>query len=251
MTEINQELKGAVEAIIFVSEKSISAQELQNVFEGLDAKTITDIIKAIQEDYEARGSGIKLIQIAEGYQLVTSPHYANFVKKFYKIKHSEKLSMPSLETLSIIAYKQPVTKMEIEQIRGVNVDGVIKNLLEKGLIRIVGKKEVLGRPFVYGTTRSFLEYFGLNSLKELPDIEEFVEKIKAKEAEQEATITPIEEEELENIQTESKDITQEDPHQTVQANGDYSTEEDAVSSAAQEQEKETAIPDQEEPKNES
>ena len=198
MTEINQELKGAVEAIIFISEKPITINEIQNVLEGLDAATIREITAAIQHDYETHNSGIKLIEIAGGFQLTTAPNYANFVKKFYKIKHAEKLSMPALESLAIIAYKQPVTKMEIEAIRGVNVDGVIKKLQEKGLIRITGKKEVLGRPYVYGTTRGFLEYFGLNSLDELPAIEAFVERIREKEARQEAEITPIEEEELNN-----------------------------------------------------
>ena len=234
MIEINPELKGAVEAIIFVGEKSISLEEIQNVLEGLDLETIQAIVKAIQEDYEQRNSGIKLVEIAGGYQFVTSPNYANFVKKFYKIKHAEKLTMPALETLSIVAYKQPVTKMEIEAIRGVNIDGVIKNLLEKSLIRIVGRKEVIGRPFVYGTTRSFLEYFGLNSLKELPDIEDFVETIKAREAEQEAAITPLGEDELANQEEDEKQIAQEDPHQTVAPQNEEYTKEQMAAEAKEE-----------------
>lgn len=234
MTDINPELKGAVEAIIFVGEKSISLEEIQSVLEGLDIPTIQAIVKAIQDDYEQRNSGIKLVEIAGGYQFVTSPNFASFVKKFYKIKHAEKLSMPSLETLSIVAYKQPVTKIEIEAIRGVNIDGVVKNLLEKGLIRIVGRKEVVGRPFVYGTTRSFLEYFGLNSLKELPDIEDFVETIKAKEAEQEAAITPLEEEELGVPQEHEKQIDQQDPHQTVAPQNEEAAEEQMAAESKEE-----------------
>lgn len=197
MAEINPEIKGAIESIIFISEGSIPATEIQNVLEGLDLETIKNIVDELKSEYDQRNSGIRIVEVAGGYQMVTSPNYAQFIKKFYKLKHSEKLTMPSLETLSIIAYKQPVTKVEIEAIRGVNVDGVIKNLLEKILIRIVGRKEVLGRPFVYGTTRSFLEYFGLNSLNELPDIEEFVQTLQDRE---QAAITPLKEDEFNNIE---------------------------------------------------
>jgi segregation and condensation protein B len=202
MTEINPEIKGAIESIIFISEGPIQVAEIQNIIEGLDTETVKSIVEELKNEYEQRNSGIKIVEVAGGYQMVTSPHYAQFIKKFYKLKHAEKLTMPSLESLSIIAYKQPVTKVEIESIRGVNVDGVIKNLMEKGLIRIVGRKEVIGRPFVYGTTRNFLEYFGLNSLEELPDIEEFVQTLQDREA---AAITPLEEEELGNIEPKAED----------------------------------------------
>ncbi|MFC1645657.1 SMC-Scp complex subunit ScpB [Candidatus Omnitrophota bacterium] len=202
MTENNPEIKGAIESIIFISEGPIAATEIQNVLEGLDLQTIKSMVDELINDYEQRGSGIKVVEVAGGYQMVTSPNCASFIKKFYKLKHSEKLTMPSLESLSIIAYKQPVTKVEIESIRGVNVDGVIRNLLEKGLIRTVGRKEVIGRPFVYGTTRSFLEYFGLNSLDELPDVEEFVQTLKDRES---AEITPLKVEELDSAQPKGTD----------------------------------------------
>lgn len=202
MTEINPEIKGAIESIIFISEGPISTTEIQNVVEGLDMQTIKLIVDELKSDYRERNGGIKIVEVAGGYQMVTSPNCATFIKKFYKLKHSERLTMPSLETLSIIAYKQPVTKVEIESIRGVNVDGVIKNLLEKSLIRIVGRKEVIGRPFVYGTTRSFLEYFGLNSLDEMPDVEEFVQTLQERE---QAEITPLTEDELDAAQIKSAD----------------------------------------------
>lgn len=219
MTDINPELKGAVEAIIFISEGPATIAEIQDILEGLDSETINSIVQELKGDYEQRNSGIKLIDVAGGYQMVTSPNYANFIKKFYKKKHSEKLTLPSLETLSIIAYKQPVTKVEIESIRGVNVDGVIKNLLEKGLIRIVGKKEVIGRPFVYGSTRNFLEYFGLNSLEELPPVEEFVQTLSERET---AEITPLGEEELENIpaQTSSHSPLDKTPAESITINNE-------------------------------
>jgi len=202
MTEFNPEIKGAIESIIFISEGPIPAAEIQNILEGLDLQTIKSMVDELKSDYDQRNSGIKLVEVAGGYQMVTSPNCANFIKKFYKLKHSEKLTMPSLETLSIIAYKQPVTKVEIESIRGVNVDGVIKKLHEKSLVRIMGRKEVVGRPFVYGTTRSFLEYFGLNSLEELPDIEEFVQTLKDREPGQ---ITPLAEDELDISQSSTVD----------------------------------------------
>jgi segregation and condensation protein B len=199
MANINPELKGAIESLIFISEGPITIEEVQNILEGLDLETIKTAIEELKNEYEQRGSGIKIMEVAGGYQMSTSPNYANFIKKFYKMKHAEKLSLPALETLSIIAYKQPVTRLEIELIRGVNVDGVMKNLLEKGLVRIVGRKEVIGRPFVYGTTRNFLEYFGLNSLEELPAIENFVQTLSEKEM---AEITPLKEGELGEFQRE-------------------------------------------------
>lgn len=131
MTEFNPEIKGAIETIIFISESPISTAELQNVLEGIDIQTIKAAVDALKKEYEERNSGIKIVEVAGGYQMATSPYYASFIKKFYKLKHSERLTMPSLETLSIISYKQPVTKVEIESIRGVNVDGVIKNLWKK------------------------------------------------------------------------------------------------------------------------
>ena len=106
--------------------------------------------------------------------MCTDGKYAPFVKNLFKTRQGDKLSRPSLETLAIIAYKQPVTKLDIEVLRGVNVDGVVKTLLEKDLVRIAGRKNVIGRPFLYATTRQFLEYFGLKFLQDLPPIEEFV-----------------------------------------------------------------------------
>jgi len=218
MADINPELKGAIESLIFISEGPSTIAEIQNILEGLDAETIRDAIEELKDEYEKRNSGIKIMEVAGGYQMVTSPNYVNFVKKFYKIKHAEKLTLPALETLSIIAYKQPVTKLEIELIRGVNVDGVLKNLLEKGLVRIVGRKEVIGRPFVYGTTRSFLEYFGLNSLEELPPIENFVQALSEREM---AEITPIGEEDVSqeiSSQENSKPPSEETAKETADTN---------------------------------
>ncbi len=184
--EENNRLKGVIESLLLVSEKPLLLEQIKEVLEGIDAKTIQSLIQELKLEYENRKSGISIIEIAGGYQMSTSSDYAPYLKKFYNIKHKEKLSTPSLETLAIIAYKQPLTRLEIESIRGVNVDGVIKTLLEKGVIRIAGRKDAPGRPFVYGTTRQFLEYFGLKSLDELPEIEEFTKLATVAEEEKDA-----------------------------------------------------------------
>jgi len=134
------------------------------------------------------------MELAGGYQMITPPSLSPFVKKLYKDKRVERLSKPALETLAIIAYKQPVTRLEIESIRSVkNVDGMIKNLQDKEFIRVTGEKKAPGRPKVYGTTQQFLEYFGLKSLDDLPKIEDFT-KLAEQKADQEelALSAPVE-----------------------------------------------------------
>ncbi len=166
-------LKSVIEALLFISEKPLILEQVKEVLEGLDTTVIRDLLNQLKSEYEQRNSGVRIVEVAGGYQMITAEAFASYIKKFYKLRHKERLSGPSLETLAVIAYKQPVTRLEIESIRGVNVDGVINTLLEKGLVRIAGRKDVLGRPFVYGTTRQFLEYFGLKSLDDLPKMEDF------------------------------------------------------------------------------
>jgi len=167
-------LKGVIEALLFVSEKPLLIEQIKCIFEDLEPSDIRNLLEEIKKEYNGVSKGIRITEVAGGFQMVTNPDYASDIKKFYKQRQSERLSGPSLETLAVIAYKQPVTRLDVESIRGVNVDGIIKNLQAKGLIRIAGRKEAIGRPFVYGTTRQFLEYFGLKSLEDLPKIEEFV-----------------------------------------------------------------------------
>lgn len=181
----NQQIKTIIESLLFVSEKPLMPEQIKDVLEGVDIASIRQTIAELKAEYQARASGMDIVEVAGGFQMCTSTTSAPYLKKFYKIKHAEKLTMPTLETLAIVAYKQPVTRIEIESIRGVNVDGVIKSLTDKGLIRIAGRRDTAGRPFVYGTTRLFLEYFGLKSLDELPKIEEFVQA--AAKAEEEKT----------------------------------------------------------------
>jgi len=171
--EGHSHIKGTIEALLFTSEKPVVLEQIKDVLEGSDTQTIRAMINSLQKEYEERKSGISIVEIAGGYQMLTNSDYAMYVKKFYRSSHKEKLSKPALETLAIVAYKQPVSRLDIELIRGVNCDGVVVHLLSKGLIKIIGRKDVPGRPYLYGTTKQFLEYFGLKSLEDLPKLEDF------------------------------------------------------------------------------
>ncbi len=166
-----KEKKSLIEALLFVSGEPLSLAELKAVTEipEFDIKQFLDEIIA---EYRSRDGGLLIQEIANGYQIVTNPAYAQWIRKYKNTSSSGKLSMPALETLAIIAYKQPIIKTELEQIRGVNSDGVIKTLLDRRLIKIVGRREVPGKPLLYATTREFLQYFGLKDLTELPTISE-------------------------------------------------------------------------------
>jgi segregation and condensation protein B len=174
-------IKSVIEALLFATEKQLSLDQIKEVLDGPDIDTIRKALDELKAEYEQENRGIRLVEIAGGFQMVTASCFAPFLKKFFKIRHVERLSKPALETLAIIAYKQPLTKLEIETLRNVNVDGVMKSLLDKNLLRICGRKKAAGRPFVFGTTKQFLEYFGLRSLDELPKMEEFSAFAKDKE----------------------------------------------------------------------
>lgn len=165
--------KALLEALLFVSEKPLSPEQIKAVIDNLETTQIRALLSELMSEYEQSNRGIRIIEVAGGFQLRTPAALAPFVKKLFRNKHAQRLSRPALETLAIIAYKQPLTRSEIELIRNVNNDSLLHNLLEKNLIRITGRKKAPGRPFVFGTTRQFLEHFGLKSLDELPKIEEF------------------------------------------------------------------------------
>lgn len=169
----DRELKRIIEAILFVSEKPVMIAELKDVLEDADPGLIKETLSSLKNEYESLNRGLRINEVAGGFRMATEPSLSTWLNKLYKNRYTDKLTKPSLETLSIIAYKQPITKAEIELIRGVNVDGVINTLLERELVKIVGRKEAIGRPILYGTTNQFLEYFGLNSLSELPNLREF------------------------------------------------------------------------------
>jgi segregation and condensation protein B len=166
-----REKKSLIEALLFISGEPVTLASLKTSTE-LAEPDLKQLLDEMIAEYRGRNGGLLLIEIANGYQMVTNPQYAQWIRKFRSTAASGKLSMPALETLAIIAYKQPIIKAELEQIRGVNSDGVVKTLLDRKLIKIMGRKEVPGKPLLYGTTREFLEYFGLKDLTELPTLAE-------------------------------------------------------------------------------
>lgn len=156
---------------MFSSGEPLTASTLKGVTE-MDEPEIAGLIGSLIAEYRSTDRGIVIAEIAGGYQMVTNPVYAPWIKKLRGSQVSSRLSVAALETLAIIAYKQPIIKAEIEQVRGVNADGVIKTLLDKRLVKIMGKKEAPGKPLLYGTTREFLQYFGLKDLAELPTLKD-------------------------------------------------------------------------------
>ena len=167
-------LKGNLEALLFVNGDPLSLKRIAEILE-VDQENVKLLLAQLIQDMNQQERGLTIIEVAGGYQLCTKPHLAGFLEKLVQIKEN-KLSIPALETLSIIAFKQPITKQEIEAIRGVRVDKVLANLLERNLIKELGRKEAIGRPIIYGTTEVFLKCFGLKSLEDLPELPEIEEK---------------------------------------------------------------------------
>ncbi|ORT98930.1 Segregation and condensation protein B [Anaerovibrio sp. JC8] len=162
------ELTGALEAVLFASGDPVSAQQLMEIF-GIDMENLDELVESLSKSLEERGSGLMVQHVAGGWQLVTRRELFSYVEKLTETKE-KKLSAAAMETLSIIAFKQPITKQEIEHIRGVHIEKVLAKLIELELVRELGRKEVLGRPILYGTTENFLKCFGLNELTDLPDL---------------------------------------------------------------------------------
>lgn len=169
------DIKKAIECIIFVSDQPVSADKLQQVFTELEKGDIRKYMKELVQEWAALGRGIILEEVAGGFQFRTDPAYSEYVTNFNKRVKKFRLSRAALEVLAIIAYKQPVTRVEVESIRGVDSSGVINALLERRILEIKGRKEVIGKPFLYGTTGEFLEVFGLKNLSDLPTLKEIDE----------------------------------------------------------------------------
>ena len=168
-----QDLEAVVEAVLFVSSEPVSRSRLLEVFDARQREAAETAIDAVLARYrESPGRGFMIDEVAGGIRLMTRPDLHGYLRRFFEISGATKLSMAALETLSIIAYRQPVTGPEIQELRSVSSSGVLKTLLERRLIRIAGRKEVVGKPFLYATTREFLMHFGLRSLKELPPLED-------------------------------------------------------------------------------
>lgn len=171
--EVDFELtvESVIEAVLFASDEPLTAPRLAKIAET-GVKQVKEHIKSLNDKYKQNHNAFRIEQIAGGFQMMTLGPFNHWLKKLLRARSDSKLSPAALETLAIIAYKQPVIRADIESIRGVAVGEVIRSLMYKGLVKIVGRAEVLGRPMLYGTTRKFLEAFGLNALKDLPKVEE-------------------------------------------------------------------------------
>jgi segregation and condensation protein B len=170
------EVKAIVEALIFASPEPVTPKMLYKLLADEPKEDVAAAVDALRADYESR-PGLQLVEVAGGYQIVTRPQLHEWVRRLFHERSTQKLTVQGLETLAVIAYKQPITALEIGEIRGVNTSGVLSTLLERHLIKIVGRKNVVGRPFLYATTKEFLIRFGLNDLHDLPKIEDMAEAL--------------------------------------------------------------------------
>lgn len=172
---LKDELSDHLLAILFAAQEPVTLTQIQEVFPDVEAEEIAAALKDLARDFNASTKSVELRQVAGGWRINTRPEFHETVRTYLKTKPSAKLSLAALETLAVIAYKQPITLPEIMDIRGVKSTSTIRTLLEKKLIETRGRKKVVGRPILYGTTREFLLHFGLNELAELPTLEEFEE----------------------------------------------------------------------------
>jgi len=170
-----EDLKNIIETLLFITDRPVKPNRLAEVVQA-DTRRVREIIRQLQDEFAAQNRAVQIVEIAGGFQMATKAEYGRWVRRLYNEKMTTKLSNAALETLAIIAYKQPITRAEMEAIRGVDVAGPLERLLERSLVRVVGKKDTIGRPMVYGTTDEFLRLFGLNKIAELPDLQTFAAK---------------------------------------------------------------------------
>jgi segregation and condensation protein B len=170
------ELMAIVEALIFASPEPLTPKALYKLLDAEPQEDVQAALVQLKQEYERPG-GLQLVEVAGGYQIVTRPDLHEWVRRLFHERSTQKLTVQALETLAVIAYRQPITAAEITEVRGVNTSGVLNTLLERHLIKIVGRKQVVGRPFLYATTNEFLIRFGLNDLKDLPAVEDMAEAL--------------------------------------------------------------------------
>ncbi|MGE0593410.1 MAG: SMC-Scp complex subunit ScpB [Vicinamibacterales bacterium] len=173
---VSAELKAIVEALVFASPEPLTTRVLFRLLADEPKDDVRAALEALKQEYDSR-PGLQMVEVAGGYQIVTRPDLHEWVRRLFHEHSTQKLTVQGLETLAIIAYRQPVTALEVTEIRGVNASGVLTTLLERHLIKIVGRKNVVGRPFLYATTREFLIRFGLNDLSDLPRVEDMIEAL--------------------------------------------------------------------------
>lgn len=218
------ELRAAVEAMLFASDAPVSVETLVDVLPRADEKMVRACIGDLKEAYESADGGLQIVQVAGGYHIRTRPELAHWVERLLRKRRKMRLSQAALETLAIIAYKQPVTRMEVESIRGVDVGGVLGTLLERDLITIKGRSRGPGRPLLYRTTTEFLDHFGLNDLDDLPSLEE-LESLLAKRDEQAAEDVPVGEDHAPGGEDDEKpDAAGESANAEPASEGDFENE---------------------------
>ncbi|MBI4249829.1 MAG: SMC-Scp complex subunit ScpB [Elusimicrobia bacterium] len=183
-----EEMKDIVETLLFIAEYPLPLKRLVEILGHVTEAEVEPCVRLLQKEHEDRKSPLQVVEVAGGFQMATRPEFGPWVRKLYQSKMTARLSAASLETLSIIAYRQPITRSEVEEIRGVEAVSALERLLEKKLIRVAGRKEAIGRPLLYETTPEFLRRFGLKALQDMPNLEAF--KAKALETEQVAPPTP-------------------------------------------------------------
>ncbi|MDR0952742.1 MAG: SMC-Scp complex subunit ScpB [Elusimicrobiota bacterium] len=173
---VREDYKRIIENLLFITDRPLSLTKLSQVADINNIELTRDIVAALQQEYAQTARAIQILEIGGGFQMATKPEYGRWIRKLFNEKMTAKLSPAALETLAIIAYKQPVTRAEIEAIRGVDIVAPLEKIMERGLVRIVGKKDAPGKPMVYGTTEEFLRLFGLNKISELPELKTFSAK---------------------------------------------------------------------------
>jgi len=206
---MQENLEYIIESLLFVSEEPLTVEKLKNILETVDAKEIRSALHTLVEQYDSRGGGFKLVEVAGGWQLRSRPEYNEWIKRMLK-PPPQRLSKAALETLSIVAYNQPIIRADIEHIRGVDCGGVLRKLLERKLVRVLGRKEIPGRPLIYATTKLFLELFELKDLKDLPSPKEIEEMSAAAEEAAVPSLPKIDEESLFDISESDESASSED-----------------------------------------
>jgi len=209
-----EELERIIEALLFASPEPLTIARIRSIVPGLEKQQVVEAINSLRQEYAGESRSFQIVEIGGGFQLTTKPDYAIWVGKLFEERSRQKLSRAALETLAIIAYKQPVMRSTIESIRGVNVDGVLRTLMERDLVRIVGRGEGPGRPLLFGTTRQFLIRFGLNRLSDLPKIEE-IEELIASSGQAQADQPTTVDDEVASDKTTSTDQTDRETIETI------------------------------------
>lgn len=224
---VSSELKAIVESVIFASEEEIGSRQIKEIIDSsglrISVAEIEETVRDLNDEYRKEGRAFEIMSVAGGFSYATRKDYSRFVGKLYEEKQRKKLSQSAIETLSIIAYKQPITRNEIEFVRGVNVDYIVNSLLERDLITIHGRADSPGRPILYGTTKNFLKVLGLNSLEDLPKLKEINEILKNEEIE---GITEADIELFNSVSSGGQSAAESEDHQLTLITGEEQTTRD-------------------------